>query len=107
MSKDAIKTAVALQYNQGEVPKLTAKASGAFAERIVQLAEQHGVYLHQDPILASVLAQLDYNDEVPEELFKIVAEVIAFAYLVAGKVPEGWVDNLRELKQISDGQKES
>jgi len=96
-----IKTAVALQYDQQAAPKISAKGHGAFAERMIQLAEEHGVYLHQDPILARVLAQLDYNEEVPEELFKVIAEIIAFAYIVAGKVPEAWVDSLQELKQIT------
>ena len=36
------------------------------------------------------ISQLDLGDEIPEALYTAVAEIIAFAYILNGKVPEGF-----------------
>lgn len=82
--------AVALNYDGKDAPRVTAKGDQAMAERIVALAEQHGVPLYPNPELAATLVQVPLGDEVPEELYRAVAEVISFAYLLAGKMPEGF-----------------
>jgi len=51
------------------------------------VAREHGVLLHDEPALAAVLARIPLGDEIPEALYRAVAEVIAFAYLVSGRVP--------------------
>jgi flagellar biosynthesis protein len=48
------------------------------------------VPLHEDAALITLLAKLDLGDEIPPPLYSAVAEVIAFAYLLTGKVPEGF-----------------
>ena len=55
-----------------------------------QAAEAAGVTRYPDPELASVLAQLPVADEIPEELYRAVAEVIAFVFWLSGKTPEDW-----------------
>ena len=82
--------AVALEYSGEGAPRVTAKGSGAVAEEIIRLAEAHEVPLRPDRDLVEVLAQVELNQEIPEALYRAVAEVIAFAYLIKGKVPEGW-----------------
>lgn len=89
--------AVALKYDGKSAPKITAKGSGITAEEILQLAEQHNVPLQNDPELARVLAQVPLGEEIPQELYVAVAEVIAFTYFLSGKVPE---TNLNEPKRI-------
>jgi len=78
--------AVALFYDGRNAPRVTAKGEGELARRIQAEAERHGVPLYEDAILASVLAQLDLGDEIPRNLYVAVAEVIAFTYLLSGKV---------------------
>lgn len=79
--------AVALEYSGAGAPRVTAKGAGAVADEITRLAEESGVPLRADRDLVAVLADLDLNQEIPEALYRAVAEVIAFAYLIKGKTP--------------------
>jgi flagellar biosynthesis protein len=81
--------AVALRYDGSGAPRVTAKGRAEVAERIVALAREHGVPLQDEPELAAVLAQVPLGDEIPELLYRAVAEVIAFAYLLSGRWPPG------------------
>lgn len=83
--------AIALHYDGSNTPRVTAKGEHRLAQQIIDAAEQAGVPLYPDHDLAMVLAQIPLGEEIPEELYKAIAEVIAFAYLLAGKVPEGFV----------------
>lgn len=84
-------TAVALHYDGKEAPTVTAKGTGDLAEKIIALAKEHGVPLHEDAALISLLSKLDLGEEIPQPLYTAVAEVIAFAYILSGKMPEGFV----------------
>ena len=83
-------TAVALFYDGESAPKISAKGVNEVAEEIVRIAEEHGVHLHQDAVLARVLATLDIGTEIPKGLYQAIAEIIAFAYYLKGKVPDNW-----------------
>ena len=83
--------AVALRYDGQDAPRVTAKGEHQLAERIVDAAEQAGIPLYPDPELAMILSQVPLGEEIPDNLYKAIAEVIAFAYILAGKVPDGFV----------------
>lgn len=74
--------AVALRYNQDKdsAPRVLAKGSGDVAERIIALARQHGVPLHEDRDLIGLLSALDLNEVVPPALYVVLAEVLAHVY---------------------------
>ena len=95
--KDAVsgKTdiAVALSYDGSSAPRVTASGQNLVAENIIEAAERAGVPLYPDPELAMVLAQIPLGEEIPDNLYKAIAEVIAFAYILAGKFPEGFRAN--------------
>ena len=75
------KSAIALRYSPSEgTPKMVAKGEGHIAEEILRLAREHDIPLRQDPALAGVLAALDIGAFIPPELFRAVAEVLAFVY---------------------------
>ncbi|MCD8512703.1 MAG: EscU/YscU/HrcU family type III secretion system export apparatus switch protein [Nitrincola sp.] len=76
------KQAVALKYDQekGTAPTVIAKGKGLIAEQIIALAEEHDIHIHENPELLEVLIRLELGDEIPETLYKAIAEVIAFAY---------------------------
>ncbi len=80
--------AVALHYDGTSAPRVVAKGRGELAGQIVAKAREHGVPLHPDPQLASVLATIPLGEEIPRELYVAVAEVIAFAYWLSGKRPD-------------------
>lgn len=74
------KVATALQYNEGkdQAPKVIAKGQGEIAERIEEIAKQHEVPTYQDEKLARQLYNLAIGDEIPPELYSVVAEILAF-----------------------------
>jgi flagellar biosynthesis protein len=74
--------AVALRYEQGRdrAPTLVAKGRGKMAERIVALAEAYDVPLVEDRSLVETLENLDLDTEIPEALYRAVAEVLVFVY---------------------------
>jgi flagellar biosynthesis protein len=85
MSEDTVdirKKAVALRYDaqQDMAPRVVAKGSGILAERIIEVAKEHGIQLHEDPDLVAVLSKLDLDAMIPENLYRAVAEVLAFVY---------------------------
>ncbi len=75
-----LQKAVALFYDGRGAPQVTAKGTGAEAEAIVALAQQHGVPLCDNPALVELLAQIEVGEQVPEALYIAVAHIIAFAY---------------------------
>ena len=83
--------AVALRYDGSNTPRVTAAGEDRLATQMIEAAREAGVPLYPDPELAMVLAQIPVGEEIPENLYKAVAEVIAFAYILAGKFPEGYL----------------
>jgi flagellar biosynthesis protein len=79
----APRVAVALQYDRGQAPRVTAKGQGMVADRIVAAAREHDIPIEEDPVLARALAQIPLDDEIPEELYRAVAEVIGFVLRAA------------------------
>ena len=82
--KDTRRKAVALRYNQAQesAPRVVARGYGLTAEKIIEIAREHDIQIHEDPDLVAVLAKLDVNTQIPEELFIAVAEVLAFVYRI-------------------------
>lgn len=77
--------AIALQYDGDESPQVVARGYHEVAEQILELAEEAKVPLHQDNELAALLEDLDLGDHVPQALYRVVAEVLVFAYRISGK----------------------
>jgi flagellar biosynthesis protein len=73
--------ATALHYEHGDhAPKITATGSGIVAERIIATAREAGVPVRSDPALAQALVALELGDDVPEAMWRAVAEALAWAY---------------------------
>ncbi len=85
--KEERKKAAALKYRQGvdAAPKVVATGRGWLAERIISLAREHGVPIHEDKALVEILSTLDMYEETPPELYRAVAEVLAFIYKMNGR----------------------
>ncbi|QMV40191.1 EscU/YscU/HrcU family type III secretion system export apparatus switch protein [Cohnella cholangitidis] len=76
------KKAVALKYEpeRGSAPTVIAKGQGVIADEIMRRAQENGVPLQEDSSLVEVLSKLDLNQEIPPELYTLVAEVLSFVY---------------------------
>ena len=85
--------AVALRYDGQGAPRVTAKGEALLAGQIIEAAEKAGIPLYPDAELAMVLSQILLGEEIPDNLYKAIAEIIAFAYILAGKFPEGFVQD--------------
>jgi len=73
--------AVALRYEtEDEAPKITAKGAGQVAETILRIARESGVHIEDNRLLSEALMQFKVGDYVPQELYEIVAEILAFVY---------------------------
>ncbi|ADL08616.1 EscU/YscU/HrcU family type III secretion system export apparatus switch protein [Thermosediminibacter oceani] len=74
--------AVALKYDPEKdgAPRVVASGRGETAERIIQTAKEHGIPLHTDPELAGALLSVEVGLEIPPELYRAVAEILAFIY---------------------------
>ena len=82
---DLNRGAVALRYDveAGGAPQVTAKGRGLIAEQILEIAREHDVHIHHSPELLEVLIRLELGDEIPESLYRAIAEIIAFTYELA------------------------
>lgn len=76
---DKDKTAVAVAYEPGEAaPKILATGKGAVAEKIIETAKENNVPLYKDNKLADTLSRLKIGDQIPPELYEVVAEILVF-----------------------------
>ncbi|MBN1267453.1 MAG: EscU/YscU/HrcU family type III secretion system export apparatus switch protein [Anaerolineales bacterium] len=80
--------AVALGYDPGldSAPRVLAGGAGKTAERIIQLAEEHGIVIQEDPLLVEALSQVELGSVIPPELYRIVAEIFAYVYRIQDRI---------------------
>lgn len=79
--------AAALNYRSGidSAPRLVAKGRGLVADKIVALAKEHGIPIHEDKNMVEILSTLNLYEEIPPDLYKAVAEILAFIYKMSSK----------------------
>jgi flagellar biosynthesis protein len=85
MSK--IKKAVALKYdkNSDNSPKIKAKGKGETAKNIIKIAQEYGLPIKKDEDLVELLSKVEIDKEIPQNLYKAVAEVFSFVYNITKK----------------------
>jgi flagellar biosynthesis protein len=88
MMKKKKAKAVALKYEteKDSAPRVVAKGRDLIAEKIIETAKAHNVPLYEDKNLVQVLEALDIDTEIPPELYRAVAEVLAFIYRLNAKL---------------------
>lgn len=76
------KKAVALRYDEDKdpSPKVIGKGIGPLAEKLLELAHEHKIPIHEDADLVEVLSRLELNEEIPESTYFVVAEILSFVY---------------------------
>lgn len=78
-SSPGARRAVALQYGIGDgAPVLVASGMGYLAEKIVEVASEHGVPVYEDNSLATMLSQLQLGQEIPETLYQAIVDIYVF-----------------------------
>lgn len=86
MAKE-VKKAVALGYDMQtqNAPKVLATGKGETAQKIITLAKENGIAIKEDKDLVEILSKLDLGDEVPPNMYKVVAEIFSFIYQMSNK----------------------
>ncbi len=81
--------AVALAYEPARVdaPRVVASGRDELAQRMIAVAREHGVRVHEDADLAEVLAAVDIDSIIPLEAFAAVAKILAYVYRLNGQQP--------------------
>lgn len=84
MKKEKPKKAVALKYEKEKdrAPRVTAKGRGDIAKRILEIAKEHNIPIREDADLVEVLSKLDLEEEIPADLYRVIAEVLSFIYRI-------------------------
>ena len=90
MNDQQPRQAIALSYDGRHTPTLTAKGDDELAEMILAIAREHEVPIYENAELVKLLARLELGDEIPPELYRVIAEIIAFAWYLKGKCPPGF-----------------
>ncbi|OSS42124.1 Flagellar biosynthesis protein FlhB [Desulfurella amilsii] len=82
LKNDDIKKAIALKYlaEKDNAPKVVAKGKGYLAFIIEKTAREHNVYVKQEPALAKELYRLNIDNQIPQELYEVVAKILSFVY---------------------------
>lgn len=95
----ADKKAVALKYDvqQDMAPRVIAKGRGHVAEHILATAQKNSVPVYQNKTLVNMLMALEIDREIPPELYKAIAEVMAYVYKM--DKAKGHTNALRELSR--------
>lgn len=90
MSSKAPRQAIALTYDGQNAPNLSAKGDDELAEAILAIARAHDVPIYENAELVRLLARLELGEAIPEQLYRCIAEIIAFAWYLKGKFPAGF-----------------
>lgn len=82
--------AIAVSYDtdKKDSPFVSALGYGSRAQAIIDMARELGIYVHQDPFLLNQMKNLKEGEEVPKEIFTIIATILSFSYYLQGKTPE-------------------
>ncbi len=82
--------AIALLYDGGQAPVVSDKKQGLAAQALIEAALEQGIPLYENPELIEELSRLNISDQIPPELYRLIAEILAFAFFIQGKAPDGY-----------------
>ncbi|WP_066067224.1 flagellar biosynthesis protein FlhB [Neobacillus soli] len=78
--------AIAYDANDSKAPVVVAKGVDFIAQKIKEIAKENGVVLTENkPLARALYANVEIGQEIPEELFKAVAEILAYVFRLKGK----------------------
>lgn len=85
--KTPLKEAVALEYGARKTPVISARGQDELAQKIVEEAQRHGIYVAEDPQLLALLSRVDLDAEIPPEMYTAVAVILSWVYWLKGMRP--------------------
>mgnify|MGYP000673678312 FL=1 len=82
--------ALALFYDGGQAPVISDQRSGEAAQKLIEQALELGIPIYENPQLLEQLSELQMGQQVPPELYQLIAEILAFAFFIQGKAPANY-----------------
>lgn len=81
------KKAVALKYDikKDNAPRIVANEKGELAKKIIEFAREHDIPIRENQDIVDILVQLNIGEEIPSELYEVIAEMLSFIYLLEKK----------------------
>jgi flagellar biosynthesis protein len=61
-------------------PQVVAKGRGIVAEKLIAMAREHGIPIVEDRLLVEMLDKLNLDQQIPGELYQVVAEILVAVY---------------------------
>lgn len=82
-----MKKAAALRYDTDKenAPRVIAKGEGEIANNIIKIAELNNLPIKKDADLVELLSKVEIDKEIPDALYRAVAEVFSFIYTTTKK----------------------
>lgn len=90
MKNNQEKQAIGLRYDGQQAPHVSSRGVGETAEQILAMAKEEGLYIHEDPQLLERLLGLQTGEQIPPALYVVIAEILAYSFLLQGRYPEHW-----------------
>lgn len=88
--KSADNGALSFYYDGKNAPEMVAKGYNQLADIIVEKAKDAGILIHKDEALFNYLESMDIGTQIPPHMYVVIAELIAFSYVLRGKFPDSW-----------------
>lgn len=73
------KKGIAVGYTPGKAPEILAAVKGFLVDRLIKIAKEHNITIYKDSDLAEILSCMKPG-EIPENLFRVMAEILAYCY---------------------------
>ena len=86
--RDQQEAAIALTYDGQNAPTVSATGQDELARELIRIAEENGIPLYEDPDLAALLARLDLGEAIPQTLYQVIAEILAYSFYLQGFTPD-------------------
>ena len=92
------KKGIAIGYSPSKgVPEILAIARGFLVDKLLQIARENNITIYNDSDLAEVLSLMKPGDEIPEDLFSIISEVLAYCYKINEKFKEKIIKSSKDF----------
>jgi flagellar biosynthesis protein len=83
--KPLMATALQYQSERDSAPRVIASGQRKVAEQILAEARKHNIAIYEDTALTLALSAVNLGEEIPPELYQVVARVLAYVYRVSEK----------------------
>lgn len=79
-------TAAVIRHQENQTPVVVASGKGYVAQQIIHKAMEHDIPIQEDPMLVSNLIDMDLGDNIPPQLYSVIAEILLMLEEIEKKI---------------------